>query len=307
MDISTLVDGENISINPMGTAKVGIGTCDPDAKLSVASHATGSVISMTAEGSNAYMKIGLAAEHAWIQSYGPRPLRINDLGNDVIFNTNGGNVGIGTAEPGAKLDVQQPEPLGDNPGNSKLLSRISGRANNWVSHSQWLVREAEGLPNWTNTRLHDAVTIDLISFVSPGVDTKTWWERDPYGNVQAWGNADDTYMSLVGGYLGIGTTEPDALLTVKGDIHTKEVRIDVEGAMIPDYVFEKDYTLLPLSELETYIKQNKHLPEVPSAKEMEAEGLNLKEMNLLLLKKVEELTLHLIEMKKEIHALKKEK
>jgi hypothetical protein len=66
----------------------------------------------------------------------------------------------------------------------------------------------------------------------------------------------------------------------------------------PDYVFEKDYDLLSLSELETYITQNKHLPEVPSAKEMEAEGLNLKEMNLLLLKKVEELTLHLIEMKK---------
>jgi hypothetical protein len=68
----------------------------------------------------------------------------------------------------------------------------------------------------------------------------------------------------------------------------------------PDYVFEKDYNLLPLSELETYINQNKHLPEVPSAKEMDANGLNLKEMNLILLKKVEELTLHLIEQNKVI-------
>jgi hypothetical protein len=66
----------------------------------------------------------------------------------------------------------------------------------------------------------------------------------------------------------------------------------------PDYVFESDYDLLPLAELEAYIRQNKHLPEVPSAKEMEANGLNLKEKNLLLLKKVEELTLHVIEQNK---------
>jgi hypothetical protein len=73
----------------------------------------------------------------------------------------------------------------------------------------------------------------------------------------------------------------------------------------PDYVFEKDYNLLPLSELETYINQNKHLPEVPSAKEMEAEGLNLKEMNLMLLKKVEELTLHILNQEKRIKELEK--
>jgi hypothetical protein len=105
------------------------------------------------------------------------------------------------------------------------------------------------------------------------------------------------------GNVGIGTTNPDQKLTVKGIIHTEEVRVDmtVPG---PDYVFEPTYNLLPLSEVESYIKANKHLPEVPSAKEMEEEGLNLKEMNLLLLKKVEELTLHLIEMKKENIGLK---
>jgi hypothetical protein len=110
-----------------------------------------------------------------------------------------------------------------------------------------------------------------------------------------------------GGDVGIGTVNPDAKLTVKGDIHTQEVRVDMTGAMQgPDYVFEKNYNLLPLSELETYINQNKHLPEVPSAKEMEANGLNLKEMNLILLKKVEELTLHLIEQQKEVKSLRTE-
>jgi hypothetical protein len=71
------------------------------------------------------------------------------------------------------------------------------------------------------------------------------------------------------------------------------------GAMVPDYVFEKNYNLRPLAEVENYINQNKHLPEVPAAKEMEANGVNLGEMNMLLLKKVEELTLYVIELKKE--------
>jgi hypothetical protein len=105
------------------------------------------------------------------------------------------------------------------------------------------------------------------------------------------------------GNVGIGTAAPDAKLTVKGDIHTREVRVDVTGGVGPDYVFEKNYDLLSLAEVETYINENKHLPEVPTAKEMEKDGLNLKEMNLILLKKVEELTLHLIDKEKKLNQL----
>jgi hypothetical protein len=100
------------------------------------------------------------------------------------------------------------------------------------------------------------------------------------------------------GNVGIGTSSPDAKLAVKGSIHTQEVKVDLTGAVAPDYVFEKDYQLLSLSEVEAYICTHKHLPEVPSANQMEQEGLNLKEMNLILLKKIEELTLHLIEQNK---------
>lgn len=99
------------------------------------------------------------------------------------------------------------------------------------------------------------------------------------------------------GRVGIGTTQLDEALTVKGTIHSEEVRVDL-NVPGPDYVFEEDYQLLSLSEIEAYIKQNKHLPEIPSSKEMHENGINLKEMNLMLLKKVEVLTLHLIEMNK---------
>ena len=100
------------------------------------------------------------------------------------------------------------------------------------------------------------------------------------------------------GNVGIGTSAPDEKLTVKGKIHTQEIIVDLNGAIAPDYVFEKDYNLKSLKEVEAYIEENKHLPEIPSAKTMEEEGVYLKKMNLLLLKKIEELTLHTIEQQK---------
>jgi hypothetical protein len=72
----------------------------------------------------------------------------------------------------------------------------------------------------------------------------------------------------------------------------------------PDYVFAPDYVLPDLSEVEACIKASGHLPEVPSAAEVEAEGVKVGEMNALLLKKVEELTLYIIELQKQIDELK---
>ena len=116
------------------------------------------------------------------------------------------------------------------------------------------------------------------------------------------------------GKIGIGTTQPDELLTVKGKIHTQEVIVDLNGAVGPDYVFEKyfdgiskinsTYTFLTLPEIETYIKEYHHLPNIPSAKEIEENGLYLKDMNLVLLEKIEELTLFTIQQQKEIDLLK---
>jgi len=121
-------------------------------------------------------------------------------------------------------------------------------------------------------------------------------------------------MTEKNGKIGIGTKTPDELLTVKGKIHTQEVMVDLNGAVAPDYVFEtyfdgisdikSEYRLLSLDEVNNFIKENHHLPKIPSASEIEKNGLSLKEMNLLLLEKIEELTIYTIEQQKELEKLK---
>lgn len=95
-------------------------------------------------------------------------------------------------------------------------------------------------------------------------------------------------------------------LFVKDGIRTEKIKVDVSGnSGWADYVFEKDYKLMPLKELDKFISENGHLPEVPTTEEAIKNGIELKEMNILLLKKVEELTLYTIEQQKRIEALEK--
>ena len=72
-------------------------------------------------------------------------------------------------------------------------------------------------------------------------------------------------------------------------------------------MFEKDYKLLPLNEVEQFITQNQHLPNVPTAAEVEANGVNLGEMNAILIQKVEELTLYIIQLEKRLSEIESKK
>jgi len=105
------------------------------------------------------------------------------------------------------------------------------------------------------------------------------------------------------GNVGIGTrltTNPNNYkLAVNGTIGAKEVQVENTSTTWADYVFEPTYKLMSLQELQLYISINKHLPEIPSAEEVKTNGHKLGEMDVLLLKKVEELTLYIIELKNE--------
>ncbi|WP_419699438.1 hypothetical protein [Mucilaginibacter sp. NFX135] len=268
-----------------------------------------------------------------------------------IYNSNTGNVGVGINSGTAKFAVYQTTALGSVAKNNLLLSSVGGSTANSVQNNIWLVRNAAG-SDFTTSRLHDGISIDG-SYVNPQTDTRTWWERDPTSDVQSWGTAASTYLTIKQGNLGLGTTAPAAKLDitvsasnftnnikfgdatpgylaagttgifmsnnvgtpvftvlhtgnvgigqtnpqnkldVNGTVHSKAVTIDLNGWS--DYVFKKDYQLRPLSEVKDYIDQNKHLPEIPSEQEMIKKGLDVSEMNQLLMKKVEELTLYLIE------------
>lgn len=115
-------------------------------------------------------------------------------------------------------------------------------------------------------------------------------------------NAATQMTILVNGNVGIGTANPTYKLSVKGNIRSEEVVVETGWA---DYVFDETYSLRPLNEVEKFIRQHKHLPNIPSAKEIEIKGLHLGDVQKRMMEKIEELTLYIIKQQKEIDELKK--
>ncbi|MFZ6023036.1 MAG: hypothetical protein ACOYVG_01120 [Bacteroidota bacterium] len=115
----------------------------------------------------------------------------------------------------------------------------------------------------------------------------------------------DTSASFKGN-VGIGTDSTKGYkLAVAGSMIAESVKVK-HNSLWPDYVFTKNYRLRNLYEVASYVSKNKRLPEMPSGKEVHEGGINLGEMDARLLKKIEEITLYLIEQKKEIDQLKKD-
>jgi hypothetical protein len=107
--------------------------------------------------------------------------------------------------------------------------------------------------------------------------------------------------------VGTGVTIPAGStykMAIGGGVLTEKVRVATNGTTFwADFVFDKNYKLRPLSEVETYIKANNHLPEIPSTADVNKNGIDLAETQALLLQKVEELTLYVIEQNKKIAKL----
>lgn len=188
-----------------------------------------------------------------------------------IFQS-GANVGIGAANPSQKLDVV---------GNIYLRNMANAPgAGASISFSSYDI-------------VHLGPKIYSYLDYASGAESASRLILSSY-----W-NGYQNELTLNAGRVGIGTLNPDEKLTVNGRIHAKEVRVD-NTVPVPDYVFTNEYSLLKLKEIEKFVKLHSHLPDVPSAAEMEKNGVNVSEMQMLLLRKIEELTLHLIEKDKQI-------
>jgi hypothetical protein len=122
----------------------------------------------------------------------------------------------------------------------------------------------------------------------------------PVSNV-TFGASQEGLFVNPNGNIGIGTTNPSSKLAVNGNIRAKEVKVEINGWS--DFVFARDYKLLPLQEIENHIQEKGHLPGIPPEAEVKTNGIDLGEMNAKLLQKIEELTLHLIRQQKDIEKL----
>lgn len=200
----------------------------------------------------------------------------------------GGNVGIGTMSPKKKLHIyQDPDQTGliiqgntinpDGAGHFVAITLDGDYGDATGNNSQ--IRSYSNLHNFWGSSLAFFTTSNTASHV-----VSERMRIDAAGNV------------------GIGTSIPTERLSVKGKIRAQEIK--VENTNWPDFVFAKTYKLQTLQETETHIKKEGHLPGIPTAADVKANGVDLGEMNARLLQKIEELTLHLIELKHENNAIK---
>ena len=219
--------------------------------------------------------------------YGNRNVYINRYtsNGDVIMTAGSGQVGIGIDDPQEKLHID---------------GAIRG---NGTNGAVTLRGDSGYVTIGANSQAMEFVT-DKSQFVF----NKPIYNQSGVYNVQNSNmlfNINGTNRMLIqnNGNIGIGTASPAYKLDVNGTIRANEIIVNTTGA---DFVFAEDYQLRPLSEVKAFIQENKHLPEIKSAQEMQENGVGINELQTQLLQKIEELTLYILQQEDRIKALEAE-
>ncbi|WP_196893326.1 hypothetical protein [Aureivirga marina] len=224
----------------------------------------------------------------------------NKLRLKVLQN---GNVGIGTSNPKSKLSIVKGN-LGtytDGLQNSLLYlnngseedGSIVIKSHNGAKDRVIGAMKFQSSPDYGN---YSQASIKAISGIYGQANTLAFFTAK--NNIDK--NGEEA-MRIEGKIVKIGnkkTTSTNYRLSVEGTIISKEVIVDIDE--FPDYVFEKNYDLPTLMEVKKYIKQNGHLRNIPSAKEVKLNGVKIAELNKALVEKVEELTLYTIQQEEKI-------
>ena len=257
-----------------------------------------------------------------------------------IYNNNSGNVGVGTMTPSATLDVQGSGAssfMGETGNiicNSQPVLRLTNNFSGGVSESCPISNIFE-INSDLGSGAANRVLVDGNGYMAIGDNLTPRSKLDVDGNItmrsgaragfipvadangtmiwsdpsqviagSVWAKNQDTVYAMSNNLaIGIGTSSPKKgyKLSVNGKVVCTELRVlEYKGW---DRVFEEDYKLRPLSEVKSYIEENKHLPDIESAADLEAEGIDLSEMNGLLLRKIEELTLYMIDLEEQVSDL----
>jgi hypothetical protein len=231
----------------------------------------------------------------------------------IIMTDSNGNVGIGTDIPSSKLEVVgQINSFTVSSGqfdvntSTKNFVNFSGNVHGSALISSNLYFSNDGVMKIAKT--HGTISGSAILIpgnLQPNQGKILFYTSNPDSVTENQVFSGVISMEITGnGNVGIGKENPSNKLDVNGTIHSKEVKVDMTGWS--DFVFKKEYNLPTLEEVEKHIAEKGHLENIPSEKEVLKNGINLGEMNAKLLQKIEELTLYMIEMKKENEIIKKD-
>lgn len=276
------------AIMVLNAGNVGIGTASPSSKLQV----VGDIASVY--GTNRLRFEANANGNYYIGHNSTNLLNFQTNSADRLTIDGNGNVGIGTTNPNVRLHVKNGGISSSDQSFDNINVKIDGTAVPALRFTRW---------TGAGTNQHNAFVAQFFNTAlneySLGIGVGSSTSGD-----QTYANTAIT--TTLSGNVGIGTTDPKGYkLAVNGDAIFTKVKVKTYSTW-PDYVFHPTYKLPSLQEVEAFIREHKHLPDVPSARQVEKDGLDIGANQAVLLKKIEELTLYVIEIKKETESQKKE-